>query len=68
MTKASLTKVTARTLTTLNPYLRGKETRWPMPAPYPNQKIDPSAVTLTEVCETSKARESEKQNTNETNF
>jgi len=68
MQKALLTKGTEKTLTTKNPYLRGAPTRWPMPEWYQQVPTEVSVETQTEVCETSKAHESVKQNTNEGNI
>ena len=68
MQKESLTKGTEKILTTKNPYLKGGPTRWPTHELPREQLIAVSVETQMAALETSKAHESAKPNTNESNI
>ena len=60
MSKELPTKVMARTSTTLNPYLTGEPTRWPMPELSHNLTTAVSPETVMEVLKVKPQRENDK--------
>ena len=60
MSKELPTKVMARTSTTLNPYLTGEPTRWPMPELSHKDKTEVLPVTAMEVLKVKPQRENDK--------